>query len=75
MNNNFFTFNGKIYVFDIRQTYGKDYGIWHYNHLVDNSILEYYQNSINFSNDDDKNINENFYDTFYEISLKQIMNN
>ena len=65
----------KIYVFDIRQTYGKDYKLWNYNHYVDNPILNYYQYSVNISNDDNKTINENFYDTFYEISLKQIMNN
>ena len=65
----------KIYVFDIRQTYGKDYKLWNYNHYVDKSILNYYQFSVDIINDDNKTINENFYDTFYEISLKQIMNN
>lgn len=67
--------NYKVYVFDIRQTYGKDYRIWNYNHYVDNSILKYYQNSIDITDDDTKTLYENFYDTFYEISLKQIMNN
>ena len=35
----------KIYVFDIRQTYGKNYRVWNYNHFVDNSVLSYYQNN------------------------------
>ena len=65
----------KVYVFDIRQTYGKDYRVWNYNHFVDNSILSYYQNNIGLVNDDNKTLYENFYDTFYEMSLKQIMNN
>ena len=67
--------NSKIYVFDIRQTYGKDYSEWNYNHLVDYSILNYYQYSIKLNNNDSKNINENFYDIFYKISLNQINNN
>ena len=66
--------NSKIYVFDIRQTYGKDYSEWNYNHLVDYSILNYYQDSIKLNNNDSKNINENFYDIFYKISLNQINN-
>lgn len=65
----------KIYVFDIRQTYGKDYRVWNYNHFVDSSVLSYYQNNIGLVNDDNKTLYENFYDTFYEMSLKQIMNN
>ena len=67
--------NSKIYVFDIRQTYGKDYSEWNYNHLTDYSILNYYQDSIKLNNNDSKNINENFYDIFYKISLNQINNN
>ena len=65
----------KIYVFDIRQTYGKEYRTWNYNHYIDKDILNYYQDSYNIENDDSKTLYENFYDTFYEISLNQIMNN
>ncbi len=67
--------NGKIYVFDIRQTYGREYRILNYNHIVDDIILSYYQNSMDLENDENISINQNFYNTFYEISLKQIMNN
>ena len=64
--------NGKIYVFDIRQTYGKDYKLWNYKHLVDQYILTYYQDRIRYENNNEKDINENFYDTFYKLSIKQI---
>lgn len=67
--------NWKSYVFDIKQTYGKEYRTWNYNHFVDKSLLEYYQDNVGISNDDNKSLYENFYDTFYEISIKQIMNN
>ena len=67
--------NWKGYVFDIRQTYGKEYRTWNYNHFVDKSLLEYYQDNVDITNDDNKSLYENFYDTFYEISIKQIMNN
>lgn len=67
--------NWKGYVFDIRQTYGKEYRIWNYNHFVDKPLLEYYQDNVGITNDDNKSLYENFYDTFYEISIKQIMNN
>ena len=67
--------NWKAYVFDIKQTYGKDYKIWNYNHFVDKSVLEYYQNEVGITNDDNKTLYENYYDTFYELSIKQIMNN
>ena len=62
-----FSHNGKVYVFDIKQTYGKKYEEWQYNHQIDNAILEYYQNSINLNRNDNKNQNENFYDTHYNI--------
>lgn len=67
--------NWKGYVFDIKQTYGKEYRTWNYNHFVDKSLLEYYQDNVDISNDNNKSLYENFYDTFYEISIKQIMNN
>lgn len=67
--------NHKVYVFDIRQTYGKDYKLWNYTHFVDKPILEYYQDSIGTTYDESKTLYDNYYDTFYEISLKQIMNN
>ena len=61
--------NFKIYVFDIKQTYGKEYNISDYNHYVDESILMYYQDKIKNNNDPSKTLYENFYDTFYKISL------
>lgn len=67
--------NFKIYVFDIKQTYGKEYNISDYNHYVDESILMYYQDKIKNNNDPSKTLYENFYDTFYKISLKQIEDN
>lgn len=67
--------NYKIYVFDIKQTYGRDYIVWNYNHFVDESILKYYQEKIGINDNNNKSLYENFYDTFYELSLKQIMNN
>ena len=67
--------NWKAYVFDIKQTYGKDYKEWNYNHFVDKSVLEYYQDKAGITNDDNKTLYENYYDTFYELSIKQIMNN
>lgn len=67
--------NWKAYVFDIKQTYGKDYKVWNNNHFVDKSVLEYYQDKAGITNDDNKTLYENFYDTFYELSIKQIMNN
>lgn len=65
----------KVYVFDIRQTYGKDYKLWNYNHFVDKPILKYYQDNIGTIYEDSKTLYDNYYNTFYEISLKQIMNN
>ena len=67
--------NYKTYVFDIRQTYGIDYRVWNYNHSVDESILKYYEEQIGINNDENNDIYERFYNTFYEISLKQVMNN
>ena len=32
--------NKKIYVFDIKQTYGRDYNKWNYSHYIDNAILK-----------------------------------
>ena len=67
--------NWKGYVFDIKQTYGREYKVWNYNHFVDKSLLEFYQNKVGIKNDNNKALNENYYETFYEISIKQIMNN
>ena len=66
---------GKIYVFDIRQTYGKDYKRWNYNHYIDEFILKDYQSNLDIKNDESKTINDNYYNVFYEISLNQIMKN
>ena len=37
----------KDYEFDIKQTYGKDYNQWNYNHLIDLESLSYYQENEN----------------------------
>lgn len=65
----------KVYVFDIKQTYGKDYNQWNYNHLIDLETLSYYQDKYQILNDSELNINDNFYNVFYEISKSQLNNN
>lgn len=65
--------NKKIYVFDIKQTYGRDYNKWNYSHYVDNAILKYYQTELNVKNDNSKSFNENFYDIIYKTSLLKIV--
>lgn len=65
--------NKKIYVFDIKQTYGRDYNKWNYSHYVDNAILKYYQTELNIKNDNSKSFNENFYDIIYKTSLLKIV--
>lgn len=65
----------KIYVFDIRQTYGRDYKTLNYSHFVDKPILKYYQNQNSLEYEEDKTLYENFYNTFYKISLMKIVGN
>ena len=65
----------KVYVFDIKQTYGKDYNQWNYNHLIDLESLSYYQEKYQILNDSKLNINDRFYNIFYEISKTQLNNN
>ena len=65
----------KVYVFDIKQTYGKDYNQWNYNHLIDLETLSYYQDKYQILNDSELNINDNFYNVFYEISKSQLNSN
>lgn len=67
--------DNKIYVFDIRQTYGRDYNLWKYYHYVDLELLSFYQNKNNFNNNADVSINQNFYDVFYSISIDKIQDN
>lgn len=67
--------NKKIYVFDIKQTYGRDYNKWNYSHYIDNAILKYYQTELDVKNDNSKNFNENFYDVIYKKSLLKIVDN
>ena len=64
----------KVYVFDIKQTYGKEYNQWNYNHLIDLETLSYYQDKYQVLNDSEININDNFYNVFYEISKSQLNN-
>lgn len=65
--------NQKSYVFDIKQTYGKEYNIWKYNHYTEDTILKYYQNLLKIQNDDTKNLYENLYDVIYKVSFLQIV--
>lgn len=65
----------KTYVFEIRQTYGRDYKVWNYNHFINETILKYYQTQINLNNNDNKSLYENFYDIFYKMSQNQITDN
>ena len=65
--------NQKSYVFDIKQTYGKEYNIWKYNHYTEDTMLKYYQNLLKIENDDTKNLYENIYDVIYKVSFLQIV--
>lgn len=65
--------NQKSYVFDIKQTYGKEYNIWKYNHYTEDTMLKYYQNLLKIENDDTKNLYENLYDVIYKVSFLQIV--
>lgn len=67
--------NNKIYVFDVRQTYGKDYRIWKYNHMADIEILSYFQDKYKVLHDSDLSLDNNFYKTFKEITKDKIENN
>lgn len=65
----------KIYVFDINQTYGKDYNTWSYTHYANNEVIKYYQNKYDIDYNKDISLNENFFNTFNEISKELITNN
>ena len=65
----------KTYVFDIKQTYGRDYNEWGYFHFIDYEILLYYQSKNNILNDNNISVEENFYNTFKEISKNNIQDN
>ena len=67
--------NNKIYVFDVRQTYGKDYRIWKYNHMADIEILSYFQDKYKVLHDSDLSLDNNFYKTFKEITKDKIEDN
>lgn len=65
----------KTYVFDIKQTYGRDYKEWKYHHSIDNELLLYYQFKNNIQNNNNISVAENFYNTFKVISINIISNN
>lgn len=67
--------NWKSYVFDIKQTYGKEYKMWKYNHIVDIEILSYFQDKYNISSDDEISLDNNYYKTFNEIINQKLINN
>ncbi|MDO5568595.1 MAG: hypothetical protein Q4G04_00580, partial [bacterium] len=65
----------KNYVFDIRQTYGRDYNEWKYRHQADIEILSYYQDRYNIENNSDITQNENYYNLFNQMALDRIEDN
>ncbi len=64
----------KYYVFDIRQTYGKEYKEWKYYHIIDNEILEFYKDKykISFAN---TNVRDDIYNVFHQIIGNKIKDN
>lgn len=67
--------NWKSYVFDIKQTYGKEYKMWKYNHIADIEILSYFQDKYNISSDDEISLDNNYYKTFNAIINQKLINN
>ena len=65
----------KSYVFDIKQTYGKEYKKWSYNHVVDLETLNFYQDKYKIINNSEMDIKDNFYNVFETISKEHINNN
>lgn len=65
----------KTYVFEIKQTYGRDYKEWAYHHDVDKEVLLYYQSKNNILNNKDISIEQNLYNTFKEISKVNVQSN
>ncbi len=65
----------KVYVFEIKQTYGRDYKEWSYHHDVDKEVLLYYQSKNNILNNKDISIEQNLYNTFKEISKINVQSN
>ena len=65
----------KVYVFDINQTYGRDYHLWTYNHIDDDIVLKYYQDKIGVKKDNSIEVNDNFYNTFNVITKEIVQNN
>ena len=64
----------KTYVFDIRQTYGKDYKDWRYYHNIDKEVVDFYQNKYNLENNE-RNIRDNLFFIFHEINSREIKEN
>lgn len=64
----------KTYVFEIKQTYGRNYKEWTCYHDVDQVILQYYQSKNNIL-DSDISIEQNFYNTFKNIFKNNIQSN
>lgn len=63
--------DSKVYVFDIKQTYGKEYKVWNYKHLVDDIILDFYKHDRKMNLNED-NVHKNYYKLFNEISYTNI---
>ena len=57
--------DSKIYVFDIKQTYGRDYKEWNYGHYIDDTLLKFYQDKMGMDRDKTTSINDNFYNAIY----------
>ena len=64
----------KSYVFDIRQTYGKEYKEWKYYHIIDNEILEFYKDKYKISFES-TNIKDDIYNLFHQIIHRKIKEN
>ena len=67
--------DSKVYVFDIKQTYGRDYNEWNYGHYIDDTLLKFYQDKMNMNRDKTISINDNFYNAIYELSKDNLINN
>ena len=68
-------YNGyKVYFFDIKQTYGKEFKKWKYNHYVDQEILDYYEHIID-KGEKKKSIDKDFYELFNSIIKNNVESN
>lgn len=67
--------NFKNYVFDIRQTFGREYNDWKYIHTVDNELFDFYKINNNLDVDDKANDNSKYYKLFNRYFDNYVNNN